>query len=381
VNQEIPVAQIAGIRIRAHWSVLVIGALLAWGVATGVIPAAAPGTSVLVAWLVGAGGALLLIASLTAHELAHSLVARHRGVDVQDITLWVFGGVSHIRGDWGSARTETLVAVVGPAVTLVLTGLFFAIAAGLAAFGAPVLAVVVLEWLAAVNFMLLVFNLVPAFPLDGGRILRGILWARRGDRASATASAARGGRVFAVLLMGVGVVDFVLTNDLGGIWLVFIGWFLDGATRTEQQGETVRHVLGGVTVGDVMSRNPVVVPSWITVALLIEQYAMRYHFTTFPIHDVRGHVEGIVTLRGMKRVPAQQRSTLHAADITVPLAQVPQAAPTDLLTELLPRLGLQSDGRALVFEGDLLVGVVSPSDVARRLQLGELGSESPRAAA
>jgi Zn-dependent protease len=381
VNQGIPIARIAGIRISAHWSVLVIGAILAWGVAVGVIPPAAPGTPALVAWLVGAGAALLLIASLTAHELAHSLVARQRGVAVEGITLWVFGGVSHIKGDWGSARTEIVVAVAGPATTFVLAGLFYAIAAVLDAVGAPALAVVVPWWLAMVNVTLLVFNIVPAFPLDGGRILRGILWARRGDRASATTSAAVGGRVFAFFLMAAGVIDFLLVSDIGGIWLVFIGWFLETASRAEVQGETVRHVLEGVTVSDVMSSNPVVVPGWITVELLVEQYAMRYHFTTFPIHDIAGRIEGLVTLRSMKRVPGPQRSRVRVADIAMPLAQIPTAAPTDLLTDLLPKLGPQSDGRALVFDGDQLVGIVSPSDVARRMQVAELRSEPPRAAA
>jgi Zn-dependent protease len=381
MNQGIPIARVAGIRISAHWSVLVIGALLAWGVAVGVIPAAAPGTPAVVAWLVAAGTALLLISSLTAHELAHSLMARHRGVEVQGITLWVFGGVSSIRGDWGTARTEIVVAVVGPATTLVLAGFFYGIAALLDAIGAPALAVVVPWWLAVVNVMLLVFNIVPAFPLDGGRILRGILWAHRGDRASATRSAALGGRIFAFFLMAAGVIDFFLTTDLGGIWLVFIGWFLEMASRAEVQGETVRHMLEGVTVGEVMSPNPVVVPGWITVELLIEQYAMRHHFTTFPINDIGGRIQGLVTLRGMKRVPASERSRLRAADIAIPLAQIPVAAPTDQLTELLTKLGPQSDGRALVFDGDQLVGIVSPSDVARRMQLSELRGEAPRAAA
>jgi len=381
VNQGIPIARIAGIRISAHWSVLVIGAILAWGVAVGVIPPAAPGTPALVAWLVGAGAALLLITSLTAHELAHSLMARQRGVAVEGITLWVFGGVSHIKGDWGSARTEIVVAVAGPATTFVLAGLFYAIAAVLDAVGAPALAVVVAWWLAMVNVTLLVFNIVPAFPLDGGRILRGILWARRGDRASATRSAALGGRLFALFLMAAGVIDFFMTSDIGGIWLVFIGWFLETASRAEVQGETVRHVLEGVTVGDVMSSNPVVVPGWITVELLVEQYAMRYHFTTFPTHDIAGRIEGLVTLRGMKRVPRPERSRVRAAEIAMPLTQIPIAAPTDLLTDLLPKLGPQSDGRALVFDGDQLVGIVSPSDVARRMQLADLRSERPPAAA
>jgi Zn-dependent protease len=381
VSQGIPIARIAGIRISAHGSVLVIGAILAWGVAMGVIPPAAPGTPALVAWLVGAAAALLLIASLTAHELAHSLVARRRGVAVEGITLWVFGGVSHIKGDWGSARTEIGVAVAGPATTLVLAGFFYAIAAVLDAVGAPALAVVVPWWLAVVNLMLLVFNIVPAFPLDGGRILRGVLWAHRGDRASATRSAALGGHLFALFLMAAGVIDFFMTSDVGGIWLVFIGWFLETASRAEVQGETVRHVLEGVTVGDVMSSNPVVVPGWITVELLVEQYAMRYHFTTFPTHDIAGRIEGLVTLRGMKRVPGPQRSRVRAAEIAMPLTQIPIAAPTDLLTDLLSKLGPQSDGRALVFDGDRLVGIVSPSDVARRMQFAELRSEPPRAAA
>lgn len=381
MKQRIPIVRIAGIRIQAHWSVLVICALLAWGLAEGVIPTAVPGTSGPVRWLTAVGAAVLLIASLTVHELAHSLVAQRRGIAVDDITLWVFGGVSHIRGDWGSARTEVLVAVVGPATTLVLTGVFYSIALALSAAGAPVLAVVALGWLAAANLMLLVFNLVPAFPLDGGRILRGLLWARHGDRTRATAAAARGGRVFAFVLIALGLLDFFVYSDIGGIWLVFIGWFLDTAARGEQQGETMHHVLEGVKVGEVMSPNPVVVPSWTTVDMLIEQYALRHHFTTFPTQAIDGRIDGLVTLQGIKRVPARERSTRHAGEIATPLAHVPVAAPTDLLTDLLAKLGPPSDGRALVFDGDQLVGIVSPSDLARWLQLGQLMLTEPRAAA
>lgn len=380
MNEDIPIARIAGIRIAANWSVLVIGALLAWSVAAEVIPAAAPGTSVLLAWLVGTGAAILLIASLTAHEIAHSLVARRRGVVVEGITLWVFGGVSHIKGDWGSARTEIAVAAAGPATTLVLALVFYGVAAGLDAVGAPPLAVVVPWWLAFVNLTLLVFNIVPAFPLDGGRLLRGILWARRGDRASATKSAALGGRIFAFLLMAAGVVEFFLSGDIGGLWLVFIGWFLETANRAEVQGETVQHTLAGVTVGEVMTPNPVVIPGWITLDALIEQYAMRYHFTTFPIHDVGGHVQGLVTLRRLKRVAASERGHTRALDIAIPLEQVPIVASADRLTDLLSKLGTASDGRALVFDGDQLVGIVSPSDIARRLQVSELRTVPPRAA-
>jgi CBS domain-containing protein len=175
-------------------------------------------------------------------------------------------------------------------------------------------------------------------------------------------------------------VDFFLTSDIGGIWLVFIGWFLETANRAEVQGESVQRMLAGVTVGQVMTPNPVVVPGWVSVDVLIEQYAMRYHFTTFPIHDISGHIQGLVTLRGMKRVAVAERGHMRAADIAIPLEQVPTAASGDPLVDLLPRLGISSDGRALVFDGDQLVGIVSPSDIARRMQLGELRVMPPRAA-
>src|SRR5207302_7348073 len=333
MSQGFPIARIAGIRIRAHWSVLLICGLLAWGLADGLVPVAVPRTPELLSWTVSAAAALVLLASLTAHEVPHSLAARRLCPPVAGITLWVFGGVAQIRGDLATARTEIAVAVVGPAVTLVLTGVFFGASAALAAAGAPGLVVLAAEWLAGVNLLLLVFNLVPAFPLDGGRILRGFLWARRGDRSSATMAAARAGRVFALLLIVLGIADFFATSDFSGIWLVFIGWFLDTAARGEQRGETVRHVLEGVPVRDVMSPNPIVVPSWITVQLLLEQYAMRYPFTTFPTHGIDGKINGLVTLLRMKRVSPRERGNRRASDIAIPIEQMPVARPDDLLTD------------------------------------------------
>ena len=363
----VPILSIAGIRIKAHWSVLLVAAFLAWGLADGVIPNAALSTPAVVRWGLGFLAAFLLLVSLTVHELAHSLVARRRGVAVDDITLWMFGGVSHIHDDWESPGTELRVAAAGPAATLVVAALLLGITFALSSLGAPLLAVVIAQWLFAVNVLLLVFNLVPAFPLDGGRIVRGVIWKLKGNRRTATIAAARAGRAFAVLLMLLGVVDFFLTTDIGGIWLVFVGWFLDNAARREQQGELIRNSLTGVRVGEAMSPNPVLVPSWITVQLLMEQYLMRSQFTSFPTHGLDGRIDGLVTLHNIRRVPPHQRSTRRASDVAVPIAQVPIAAPDDLLTDLLPRLGAQTEGRALVFENDQLVGIVSPRDIARVL--------------
>src|SRR6202049_1854414 len=218
----VPIARIAGIRVSADWSVLVIGALLAWGVAGGAVPRAVPGTAVLRAWIVGAIAALLLIASLTAHELGHALLARRRGIAVEGIRRWLLGGVAQMSGDWMTGRTEMLVAAVGPAITFVVAAVSTGVTWVLATVGAPNVVVLVPEYLAALNILLLVFNLIPAFPLDGGRILRGFIWSRTNNRLTATVIAARAGRVFAIALVGLGGVDLFFFDPIGGFLVVLV---------------------------------------------------------------------------------------------------------------------------------------------------------------
>jgi Zn-dependent protease len=366
----VPIARIAGIRISADWSVLLIGALLAWGVAGGAVPGQVPGTPIWLAWIVGIIAALLLIASLIAHELGHALLARRQGIAVDGIRLWLFGGIAQMSGDWVSGKTEMLVAAIGPAITLVLSGAFVASSWLLVQISAPPLVIVVTEWLAAVNLALLVFNLIPAFPLDGGRMLRGFLWTRTKNRMTATIAASRAGRFFAVVVVGLGVLDLFFLDPIGGLWLILIGWFLDSAARGEATGEQARHALEGVVVGDVMSKNPVIVPSWITVELLVEQYVMGHQFTSFPTHSIDGRIDGLVTMRGIKQVPPQQRGNRRAIDIAIPADRVPVARQDEPITELLKRIGTASDGRAMVYDGGTLVGIISPSDVARLFQGG-----------
>lgn len=376
----VPIARIAGIRISADWSVLLIGALLAWGVAGGAVPAVVPGTPLWLAWIVGIIAALLLIVSLIAHEMGHALLARRRGIAVEGIRLWLFGGIAQISGDWMTGTTEMLVAAIGPAVTLVISGVFVGATWLLGQVGAPPLVIVVTQWLAAVNLAILVFNLIPAFPLDGGRILRGFIWSRTNNRMTATIAASRAGRFFAVVVIGLGVLDLFFVDPVGGLWLILIGWFLDSAARGEATGEQARHALTGVLVGDVMSKNPVIVPSWITVELLVDQYVMGHEFTSFPTHSIDGRIDGLVTMRGIKQVPPQQRGNRRAIDIAIPADRVPVARQDEPITELLKRIGTASDGRAMVYDGGTLVGIISPSDIARLFQGGP-GRKAARVAA
>jgi Zn-dependent protease len=376
----VPIARIAGIRISADWSVMLIGALLAWGVAGGAVPAVVPGTPAWLAWIVGIIAALLLIVSLIAHEMGHALLARRRGIAVEGIRLWLFGGIAQMSGDWMTGTTEMLVAAIGPAITLVISGVFVGATWLLSQIGAPPLVIVVTEWLAAVNLALLVFNLIPAFPLDGGRILRGFIWSRTRNRMTATIAASRAGRFFAVVVIGLGVLDLFFVDPVGGLWLILIGWFLDSSARGEATGEQARHALEGVLVGDVMSKNPVIVPSWITVELLVDQYVMGHEFTSFPTHSIDGRIDGLVTMRGIKQVPAQQRSNRRAIDIAIPADRVPIARQDEPISDLLKRIGTASDGRAMIYDGGTLVGIVSPSDVARLFQGGP-GRKAARVAA
>jgi len=368
MNQGLLIARLAGVRIRAHWSVLVIAGLLTWGLGVG-IPVALPGTAPALAWITAAGGAILLIASLTAHELAHSIVARRRGVQADDITLWVFGGVSHIKTDWQTPRTELLVSAAGPLVTLVVAAVCFGLSFGLAAAGAPDVLVLLLQWLAVANALILVLNLVPAFPLDGGRILRSALWERRHDRSQATITAARIGRAFGFLIVGLGMLDVLLTADFGGLWLMLIGWFIAGAARTEQRAEAVRASLAGAQVAEVMSINPTTVPSWVTVDLFLKHYAAGGR-TAYPTNGLDGRVDGLVTVSAVRRVPSPQRSTRRLAEIFIPVATVPAARPDELVTDVLTRVGRTTEGHAFVFDGGRLVGVISPADIGRRIQFG-----------
>ncbi|MGA7989613.1 MAG: site-2 protease family protein [Candidatus Dormiibacterota bacterium] len=370
MNIGVPLGRIAGIKVTADWSVLVIAALVTWGVAGAAVPGDAHGTPSWLAWVVGASVAVLMIASLVAHELGHAIVARRRGMTVDGIRLWLFGGVAQMNGDWMTGRTEVVVAAIGPVITLVISAIAVGATWLLMLVGAPPLVVVVAEWVAAINLLVLVFNLIPAFPLDGGRILRGFIWMRTNNRTSATVGAARAGRIFAVLLAGLGVLDLFFFDPVGGLWLMLIGWFLDSAARGEAQGELARHALEGVLVGDVMSKDPVIVPSWITVELLVEQYVMGHQFTSFPTHSIDGRIDGLVTMRGIKQVRPQQRKDRRAIDIAIPIDRVPVARRDEPITDLLKRIGNASDGRALVYDAGTLVGIVSPSDIARLLQSG-----------
>ena len=372
MRDSLRLGKVAGVPVAIHWSVLVIAVLLAWGLADGVLPQTAPGHAAATYWLAGAVGTLLLLASLLAHELAHSVVARRYGVAVESLTLWLFGGVASLGGEPPSPRADFRIAAVGPATSLALGCGFVLVAFGLDGLGVGSVVVSVAVWLGTINLLLGVFNLVPGAPLDGGRILRAVLWTRLGDRDRAAEVATNAGQVVGYALVALGIVSVIAGDSVSGLWLVLIGWFVMAAARAEHDATLSRHVLEGVTVGDVMSRDVRTGSADLSIEAFVHGQVLGGRHSAYPVVGLDGTVVGLVTLAQLRGVPPRERTTRRVRDVAVPLARVAVAAPGDPLAELLPRLTPESGRRALVFEGGRLVGIVTPADVSRTLETRQL---------
>ena len=362
MEESVPLGRIAGIRIGANWSLLVVFWLIAWSLASSELPRAAPHHSDSAYWAAGLAAAVVFYGCLLAHELAHSIVARRAGIVVEGIVLWLFGGVSRLKGEAATPDTELSVALVGPATSLGLALVFWGLT--LVAGRSSLLAAAT-GWLGWINGMLGVFNLAPAFPLDGGRVLRAILWRRHGDKTRATASAARAGQTFGYMLIAVGLLEFLAGAGLGGLWLVFLGWFLLTAARAEAGVTLLGAELGDIKVADVMTRNPIVAPAYITVDRLLDEWVYPNRCSTFPVVDTDGRLTGLMTLARVKRVPVERRRTTTLDQVASPLSDVVSCAPGDPLAQVAQLMAVSTDQRALVLDGGRLVGIVSPSDVTR----------------
>jgi Zn-dependent protease/CBS domain-containing protein len=371
MEHRLRLGRVAGISVAVHWSVVVIVLLLGWGLAAATLPAAAPGYAEVWYWLGGLTAVVVFFAGLLAHELAHSVVARHRGVDVEDITLWLFGGVSRLRGDAATPHDELRIAMAGPVMSFAISAGFGVLAISIATVDGPPLAVATLGWLALINAILGAFNLAPAAPLDGGRVLHAIVWHRTGDRGRATAVATRAGQGFAYVMIWGGVL-LLLLGDLAALWFVVLGWFLLNAARAEATHRLLEGALANVRARDIMTAEPIVVPEDLSIDRLVDEWFLREHCSSFPVVDRDGHVRGLVTLQQVRRIDPASRATLCVRDVADPLETVTMCAPDDTMPGLLERLAVTHGGRVLVVDGDSVVGIISPTDVQRALDLAAL---------
>ena len=369
MNENLSLGRIAGIHVGLNWSLLVVAALIAWSIATGILPAAAPGQTTAAYWTAGIISAFVYLASLLAHELAHSIVATRRGVKVEGITLWLFGGVSRFSSESSSPGSQAWITFVGPLTSLVLGVLFLLVAAVVGGGANSALLSASLAWLGYINILLGVFNLLPAFPLDGGRILQSLIWRGTGDRLRATRIAARIGMAFAFLFIAYGLITFFAAGSpIGGVWAVFLGWFLLSAARAEEASGLIRQALSRISVADVMTPNPVQAPDDISVEEALHGYVLTSRHSTFPTHDASGRLSGLLTMAALKNVAPDARPTTRIRDIICPLDKVSTATPADPATNLLNTSDSCSEGRTLVVDNGRLVGIISPSDISRLMQ-------------
>ena len=375
MRDAISVGRFAGSPVRLHWSVLVVLWLFAWSLASS-LPGLVEGYSAVTYWLAGVCGALVLLASLLAHELAHVVVAHRSGIAVVDITLWLVGGMTNLGGEPATPKAAFRIAIAGPVATLVLAAAFGGLFVALDIVGAAPIVVGVVYWLGVTNLLMGLFNLLPGAPLDGGRVLRALLWRRRGDLVRAGLSAARTGQVLAFVLIASGLAEFTVGGLVGGAWLVFIGWFIFAASREERHRITYQEAFAGVRVADVMTARPHTGLGWITVDDFVRRYVLGDRHSAYPVTDPDGAVTGLVTLNQLRDIKPARRGTTRVDDIAVPLDALVTTVPAELLTVLLQRMSAaRPRARALVFDGRQLVGIVTQHDLVRLIDAHELRLE------
>jgi Zn-dependent protease/CBS domain-containing protein len=362
-----PLLRVGGIQVRIDASWLLIFALVLWSLSAGYFPRQYPELDAFAYGVAGLVATLLFFLSILLHELSHSFVARAAGIEVHSITLFLFGGVSEMESDPESPGTEVRVAIVGPLASLALAGLFWALHRWLGGTLPPIAAGILL-YLAWINGALAVFNLLPGFPLDGGRVFRAVAWWRTGSLTRATKLASDVGKGFALALMVLGAIQIFGGALVGGLWFILIGLFLRGMAEAGYQTLVIKNALSGVSVEEVMSRDVVSVPAELPLDELIDDYFVGRGMRGFPVVE-GGRVRGLIGVADVADVPRERRSQLRVSDAMRPLKADMRIEPGASLTDALRRLAAAPSGRLLVMRGDDVAGILTRTGLARFLEI------------
>lgn len=360
------------IRIDVSWILIVV--LITWSLAEAVYPRMFDGLSTTIYWIMGFCAAIGLFASVLLHELGHALVARRYGLEMRGITLFIFGGVAEMDTEPPSANAELAVAVGGPIVSVILSAVFFGVWQ-LGELGRAPVAVQGITWhLGLLNAVVVGFNLIPAFPLDGGRVLRAGLWSWRRDLKWATKITARIGGTFGIVLIVLGIFLLLTGNLLGGIWWVLIGLFLRGAAQMSYQQVLMRRALEGEPVRRFMKQEPVTVGSDISVQRLVDDYFLTHHYKMFPVSD-NGDLKGCVTTASVRDIPRDQWGDTDVGDVLQSCTDDNTISADADAMDAMSKMNRTGSSRLLVTEGDRLIGIISLKDLlgflSRKVELDE----------
>jgi Zn-dependent protease len=367
-GKKIPLFKLFGFRVGIDMSWLILAVLITWSLAKGFFPHYFAGFSNTTYWWMGVAGALGLFISIVFHEFCHSLVARQFGIPMKGITLFVFGGVAEMSKEPENAKSEFFMAIVGPISSVILAAVFFLIynAGKTTNWPGPVKDVLVyLCWL---NVILAVFNMIPAFPLDGGRVLRSILWYAKGNLRWATHISSELGAGFGLLLMILGVINFIGGNFIGGLWYFLIGMFIRSASQMSYRHMLIKNALAGEPISRFMVADVVTAPPLITVSDLVEDYFYKYHYKMFPVSE-NGTIEGCVTTKQIKELPREQWATHKVSEILQPCSEENTISPEADAMKALSLMNSTGNSRLMVIEENKLLGVISLKDMLKFMAL------------
>ncbi|MGO8905929.1 MAG: site-2 protease family protein [Solirubrobacteraceae bacterium] len=364
------IARIAGIPVGVSPLWLVIVVFFTWTLGAYYFPEDIHGINPVASYALGLASVLLLFASLLAHEFGHALVARRHGIEVEEIDLWLLGGVSRMRGEAHDPSDELHYALAGPAVTAAVAACFGVLLALLPA-SAPKVVRALVEYQVLANGLILIFNLLPAFPLDGGRVLRSLLWRRSGDIRSSTETAASIGRGFGYLMIFLGALEF-LNGGPAGLWFALIGFFIVMAAGAQAMGAQVQAALSGVHAADLMSAPVVSIPERTFAAQAGTDYFLPYRYTSFPVVDEQGRTVGLLGVDQIERLPRGELAARRVADIADRDPELMVSGEEDV-ARLIERPAFARTGRAVVVDGSgRPLGLVSITDVQRALRAARL---------
>jgi Zn-dependent protease/predicted transcriptional regulator len=362
----IPIGKAFGISLRLHWSWFIIFVLITWALSTSYFPSTYPNWSLVEGVTAGIITSLFFFGSVLVHELMHSILALHKGIHIASITLFILGGVSAMTEEPKKAKDEFLIAIAGPGSSLVLGGIFWGVWIALggtkAVTGPNEFIAAIVFWLGYINLALGVFNLIPGFPLDGGRVLRSLIWWRTGKMQNATKIASNIGRVIGYLFI-LGGVYLVFTGDLfNGIWLALIGWFLASSAASSYNLLLMQDTLKGHIAAEIMSRDCQMIPSDITLEKLVDEYIMKSGRRCFPVVS-EGHVQGLISLRDVQKVPQVSWGNQIVRDTMVPLDKLKSVQPDTDLNTVMQTLAQNDINQVPVVDGDNIVGMVGRDNI------------------
>lgn len=368
-SRSIAQFQLLGFRVKLDISWIFLAVLVTFSLARGLFPTQYEGLADLTYWTMAIFGAAGLFASIVLHEMSHSVVARHYGIPIRGITLFIFGGVAEMEEEPPTPKSEFLMAMAGPLASVLLSGGFYAISKFTAAIGLPVPITGILEYLCLINLLLAAFNLVPAFPLDGGRALRAVMWHYKQDLLGATLIASRLGMGFGTALVALGILNIGGKQFVAGAWWMLIGLFLIAAARGSYTQLRGRQVLVGEPVSRFMTRDPAIVSADISLRELVTDHIYGSFHEFFPVFDDGGTLIGSVGARQLRQIPAEKWDDLTVRSILIPLSPDTVIAPEEGAWQALRRLHQSPSGRLMILKDDRLVGVLAPHDLLRPIAL------------